>query len=98
MKMKEFEHVNSCKSAVYDYGRLGFLNRKWADIKVGDLVTVWDNEEFPADILLVNCPSDAALIDTTAIDGEIIVKEKFPFVPDYNPEKYQFFNGVIKCR
>ena len=62
------------------------------------MVTVWNNEEFPADIMLVNCPGEAALIDTTNIDGEIMVKEKYPFVPDYNPDKHQFFNGVIKCQ
>ena len=97
-KMQEFENVNMAETPVYNYGRLGFENTKWADIKVGDMVTVWNNEEFPADIMLINCPGEAALIDTTNIDGEIIVKEKYPFVPDYNPEKYQFFNGVIKCQ
>ena len=83
-KMVEYETVNKAESAVYDYGRMGFANKKWSDIKVGDMVAVWNNEEFPADIMLVNCPGEAAMIDTTNIDGEIMVKEKYPFVPDYN--------------
>ena len=37
------------------------------------------------------------MLDTTNIDGEQTVKEKFPFEPGYNPEKLQFFHGIIKC-
>ena len=95
--MQEFENVNNSECFVYDYGRIGFVATKWAELKVGDMITVWNNEEVPADIMLVNCPGEAALVDTTNIDGEIMIKEKTPFVPDYNPEKYQFFHGVVKC-
>ena len=56
-----------------------------------------NNEEIPADLLVVRCPGESALLDTTNIDGEQTVKEKFPFEPGYNPEKLQFFHGIIKC-
>ena len=48
--------------------------------------------------MLVNCPGESALIDTTNIDGELVIKEKHPFVPNYSQEKFQFFDGVIKCQ
>ena len=89
--------VNSTQCAVYSYGQLGFINRPWSDIKVGDIVTVWNNAEIPADILLLSCPGELALVDTTNIDGEMLVKEKYPFVKDYSQERLQFFHGVVKC-
>ena len=60
-------------------------------------MTVFNDQEVPADLLILNCPGESALVDTTNIDGEMVVKEKFPFEPHYNPEKLQFFHGVIKC-
>ena len=33
---------------------MAFMQRKIQDIRVGDLVTVFNNEEVPADIVLIN--------------------------------------------
>ena len=50
-------------------------------------MTVFNDQEVPADLLILSCPGESALVDTTNIDGEMVVKEKFPFEPHYNPKK-----------
>ena len=54
---------------------------------MGDIVCIMNNEEVPADILLISSSGETALSDTTNIDGELIVKEKHPFVPNYESDR-----------
>ena len=44
---------------------------KWRDIKVGQILEVRDNENFPADLLCLACarPDGVAYIRTTNLDG-----------------------------
>ena len=84
-RTQELVGTNICSK--YSYGQLGFVKTDWSTIKVGDIVTVFNNQELPADLLLLRCPAESALVDTTNIDGEMVVKEKYPFEPYYNPEK-----------
>ncbi|OQS05352.1 P-type ATPase (P-ATPase) Superfamily [Thraustotheca clavata] len=51
---------------------------KWQDIQVGDIVQVLDNENFPADGLILSTsePSGTCLIDTSNLDGEANLKTR----------------------
>ena len=44
---------------------------KWRDVKVGQVLEVRDNEDFPADLLCLSCkrPDGVAYIRTTNLDG-----------------------------
>lgn len=85
-----------------DY-RLGyFIEKKWADIKVGDIVRVAKDTEFPADLLLIDAPKEIVYVDTMNLDGETNLKEKYPFIQRFNEEVLQGrnisnFSGNIIC-
>lgn len=51
---------------------------RWDAVKVGDIVKVFDKEQFPADILLVASSNDdgLAFIETKQLDGESNLKVK----------------------
>ena len=67
---------------------MSFIKRPQSSIKVGDLVYCANDSEIPADLMLIytsgNC---SAFMDTTNLDGEMIVKEKFPLQEDYGHTK-----------
>ena len=53
-------------------------NLSWADIKVGDLVIVKENEAFCADIIILgsSIESGAVYIETSSLDGEKNLKPR----------------------
>lgn len=59
---------------------------KWADIKVGDIIQVDKDKEFPADLLLVNALKEIVFVDTMNLDGETNLKEKYIFSKDFNTD------------
>lgn len=56
-----------------------FVDKKWKEIKVGDIVKVLKDYEFPADLLLLGSKKDVVYVDTMNLDGETNLKEKFVF-------------------
>lgn len=60
-----------------------WTDRKWQDIKVGDIIKLKRNDAVPADILLLHAdgPNSSAYIDTMALDGETNLKAKMPSRP-----------------
>lgn len=50
----------------------------WANIEVGDLVFIEEDEMFPADIIVLNSSieSGACYIETSSLDGEKNLKPK----------------------
>eukprot|EP00803_Ostreobium_quekettii_P001400 evm.model.scf_456.4 EVM.evm.TU.scf_456.4 scf_456:36480-52102(+) len=52
---------------------------KWQDLKVGDIVRVMRDSEFPADILFLSSPDDEGLcwVETANLDGETNLKLKY---------------------
>ncbi|KAF8822028.1 putative proton ATPase [Cardiosporidium cionae] len=63
--------VNVCK------GR-SIIQKKWQDLKIGDVVKVYASEHFPADLLLLNCADKYGIcnIETKNVDGETNLKHK----------------------
>jgi P-type E1-E2 ATPase len=56
----------------------GFIDDRWANLKVGQLIKVNKNERFPADLILIKS-SDAAgvaYVETVNLDGETNLKTK----------------------
>ncbi|WVF70430.1 hypothetical protein IAT40_005220 [Kwoniella sp. CBS 6097] len=59
-------------------GELGWHRTIWEDVKVGDIVKIYDNEQFPADILICSTSEeeDVAYIETKNLDGETNLKSR----------------------
>ena len=45
---------NNSKCLVYDNNSEDFIIKKWAQIKLGDIIKVNNNEQFPADLILLS--------------------------------------------
>lgn len=58
-----------------------FHEAKWANVKVGDVVLVKEDETFPADLLLLQCSDHygTAYIQTMTLDGERALKPRQAF-------------------
>ncbi|WVR04281.1 hypothetical protein IAU60_001281 [Kwoniella sp. DSM 27419] len=57
---------------------LGWQRTIWEDVKVGDIVKIYDNEQFPADIVICSTSEeeDVAYIETKNLDGETNLKSR----------------------
>ena len=76
---------------------MGFVLRSICDIKVGDFITCWGDQEVPADVVLIYCSGDSAFVDTTNLDGEMVIKEKIPVLDGYGHNKLMGHIGLLKC-
>jgi phospholipid-transporting ATPase len=63
---------------VFDAAAQGFVTKTWADVRVGDVITVHKDEYFPADLLFLSSESEEGLcyIETMQLDGETNLKIK----------------------
>lgn len=70
--------VNNRMSDVYNSDSDTYLQKKWKDIQVGDIVKLYDNEIIPADILIVNSSDENGIchVSTANLDGENNLKQK----------------------
>ena len=69
----------------------------WENIIVGDVIAVHSGCEVPADILLIHTPSNTAFVDSSNIDGEVVLQKKFVFKEDIDKDVIQNLNGQISC-
>ncbi|KAI7888342.1 uncharacterized protein EV154DRAFT_311790 [Mucor mucedo] len=91
--------LNSKKSKVLEGTQ--FVEKKWKDIKVGDVVRIESGENFPADIILISSsePEGLCYIETSNLDGEVNlkIKQALPQTADIlNPADMSRLQGVIK--
>lgn len=65
-----------------------FVNAKWEEIMVGDIVKVTNNETIPADFVLLYTSEENSLcfVQTANLDGESNLKTKFAFTEDIKCE------------
>jgi P-type E1-E2 ATPase len=70
-------------------------------LKVGDLVKLDKDQEFPADVLLLHAANgkDLVFVDTMNLDGETNLKERFIAAKDAVPTlgSAQEFQGHVEC-
>ncbi len=67
-----------------DYSTNKFNEKKWSELRVGDIVKVIKDQEFPSDILLLYGSREIVYVDTMNLDGETNLKEKFLFSKNFN--------------
>ena len=48
------KRVNSSVGEVFCYNSKRFVPKEWKSIKVGDIVRVWNDKSFPADLVLLS--------------------------------------------
>ncbi len=66
-------------------------------VKVGDIIKIKKDSEFPADLLLLASSKEVVFVDTMNLDGETNLKEKFVFMKDFNTEQISKFDGHVVC-
>ena len=75
---RQDRELNNKQSLVFDGKQLKFVKKKWEHLRMGELVRVQKDEEFPADIILLKSDKDSGIVfvDTMNLDGETNLKEK----------------------
>lgn len=95
---RNWAQTNSQVANIYDYGSFKFKKQTFGDIKVGDLVLVERDQDVPADLLLVLSSNESLFVDTSKIDGESTLKQKFPFLHGIEFASIQFLQGMVTCQ
>jgi phospholipid-translocating ATPase len=93
--------VNNRRTRIFQAG--AFLDAKWKDIRVGDIVRVDKDEFFPADLVLLSSSYEDAIcyVETMNLDGETNLKLKQSLeatstsLPD--DDSFRGFGAVIRC-
>ncbi|TKW25431.1 hypothetical protein SEVIR_3G119200v4 [Setaria viridis] len=93
--------VNNRRTRIFHDG--AFLDAKWKDIRVGDIVKVEKDEFFPADLVVLSSSYEDAIcyVETMNLDGETNLKLKQSLeatsssLPD--DESFGGFGAVIRC-
>ncbi|XP_047954399.1 probable phospholipid-transporting ATPase 8 [Salvia hispanica] len=100
-RMKQDIEANNRKVKVYDRDH-GFQIARWKRLRVGDLVKVHKDEQFPADLLLLSSTYDDGIcyVETTNLDGETNLKVKHALditCTMHEDDSFEHFKAVIKC-
>ena len=70
---KSDRELNNKVSLVFDQQTFTFKEKKWAEIKSGELIKILKEEEFPCDIVLLKSDKESGIVfvDTMNLDGEV---------------------------
>lgn len=71
---------------------LKFAKKYWKDVKVGDFLRIYNNEEIPADVIILSTSEEdnGCYVETKNLDGETNLKVK-------NSLKYGYQNKISKA-
>ncbi|KAL2523332.1 putative phospholipid-transporting ATPase 8 [Forsythia ovata] len=100
-RRKQDIEANNRKVKVYDRNH-NFRETRWKNLRVGDLVKVYKNEYFPADLLLLSSSYEDGIcyVETSNLDGETNLKVKHASdvtASLHDDNSFQQFKAVIKC-
>ncbi|XP_019449358.1 PREDICTED: phospholipid-transporting ATPase 1-like isoform X2 [Lupinus angustifolius] len=77
-----------------------FHEKKWKDVRVGEVIKIIANETMPCDIVLLSTsdPTGVAYVQTINLDGESNLKTRYAKQETHSklPEKEKY-EGLIKC-
>uniref|UniRef100_A0A8C1PW07 Phospholipid-transporting ATPase n=1 Tax=Cyprinus carpio TaxID=7962 RepID=A0A8C1PW07_CYPCA len=100
-RRKSDQKVNNRLCDVYDRKQKRYVERRWAEVCVGDLVRLCCNEIIPADMVLLHSsdPNGVCHIETANLDGETNLKQRqvvrdLPQGSEFVPENY---SSHIEC-
>ena len=103
-RKKSDDEENNKLALVFDKLLNKFIFKKWAEIKLGDIIKVKKDEYFPADLVLINTSEKEGncFIETKNLDGETNLKFKqahHELSIRYSDEKnLGNFNGILKTK
>ena len=74
-----------------------WIQTKWKDVQIGDLVKLNRDEAAPADMILLHATGveGAAFVETMALDGETNLKTKRP--PPPFAKIYRVVDDIVRC-
>ncbi|XP_073690210.1 phospholipid-transporting ATPase VD isoform X2 [Garra rufa] len=77
-RRKSDQKINNCLCEVYDRKQKRYVERRWAEVCVGDLVRLCCNEIIPADMVLLHSSDSNGVchIETANLDGETNLKQR----------------------
>ena len=77
-RKKSDEEENMKNILIYNKNTKTFENKKWCDIKIGDILKIEENNFFPCDCIIISVSEKNGLcfIETKNIDGETNFKHK----------------------
>ncbi|XP_060728184.1 probable phospholipid-transporting ATPase VD isoform X1 [Tachysurus vachellii] len=96
------QRINNNLTHVYSRKKQCYVERRWADVCVGDVVQLCCNEIIPADMVLLHSsdPNGVCHIETANLDGETNLKQR-QVVRDLPQEGMEFtpenFSSRIEC-
>ncbi|XP_043111490.1 probable phospholipid-transporting ATPase VD isoform X2 [Puntigrus tetrazona] len=101
-RRKSDQKVNNRLCEVYDRKQKQYVERRWAEVCVGDLVRLCCNEIIPADMVLLHSsdPNGVCHIETANLDGETNLKQR-QVVRDLPQQGSEFvpenYSSYIEC-
>ena len=77
-RKKSDKKENNSECYIYDTTNKTFEKKKWSEIKLGDIIKVENNQQFPADLLLLSTSDENGIsyVETKNLDGEVNLKFK----------------------
>ncbi|GAB4849200.1 Probable phospholipid-transporting ATPase 8 [Ancistrocladus abbreviatus] len=101
-RRKQDIEANNREVEVYDGTSNRFIKSKWKKLRVGDVVKVYKDEYFPADLFFLSSSYEDAIcyVETSNLDGETNLKLKHSLEVTsflHDESQFQNFKAVIKC-
>jgi P-type E1-E2 ATPase len=96
LRHKSDREVNNMTARILRDGK--FVDKKWKDVKVGDIVEVKSDEPFPCDLILLHSSAEnnECMITTANLDGETNLKVEQRNCIVLRRKKHDFFYNLIR--
>ena len=98
---KSDNELNNKKTLVFDHRERKFQPVTWSAVRMGQLLKIYKDEDFPCDIFLLKSAreSGVAYVDTMQLDGETNLKEKIAskITAGLKEEDIRNLSGEVTC-